>query len=61
MFLRDAFDTTAGALSVLPEVHQLGDLGHGEAQVAAALDKAQRVHIGRTVEPVAAVCTRHFA
>jgi hypothetical protein len=42
------------APAVLPQAHQLGDLFHGKAEVARALDEAQRVDLGLGVLAVAA-------
>lgn len=61
VLLGDLLDVGTGAALVLPQAHQLADLGHRKTQVAAALDEAQGMHIGRAVEPVAAVGARDGA
>src|SRR5687768_477609 len=55
MLLRDLAHLGAGAPAVLPQANQLADLLHREAEVARALDEAQRVHFGLAVLAVAAV------
>jgi hypothetical protein len=50
---RDAFHVGAGAAAVLPQLEQLGDLGHAEAEVAGAADEAQRVDLALAVLAVA--------
>jgi len=49
MFLGDALDAGAGALAVVPQAHQFGDLGHRKAQITPALDELQGAHVGFAV------------
>ena len=60
VLLRDVFDLRAGAIAVAPQVHEFGNLGHREAQIARALDETQRVHVGLGVLTVATVGAVHL-
>ena len=59
MRLGDAFDVGAGALLVLPQLEQLGNLGHAETEQPGAADEAQGVDFVAAVLPVAGVGAMH--
>jgi hypothetical protein len=59
MLFGDALHARACAPTVVPQPDQLRDFFHREAQVARALDEAQRVDVGLPILAVAAFGARH--